>query len=405
MNKIVGIFLCGILIVFCMQVQCVESDIGIEIGLMPENDMVVDSDTEIDLVPENDMVLRADIDTEIASDNTVIDTFAVLKADYDYSAIKVLKQIRGGKKKSICSFIVDHANTVFLLKQTNRPGPTGELIAVRDMFATHIAESHNLPANRVRLIPKNMNLPGKVRKGIAGTLHLCVSGKNLSGKSGLSLQQPISVQLIKDMSQHDDFPRIVALDTFLGNAARRNNTLFYDEATNRFAAIDLESAFKTQLAEVTRSFFKAYLNNKSLVLSKKQFDSLTVYRDTLKMLVKNNSIQDQHGLLDYFLAQVGIARKDKKVAQLIALYKTRIKENHAYCQEVVTILDALLRSYKDKVLDLSDDQESILVINRSARYDLLCNSMKDEYRDKIQCPESTLVDIVNKISAYCIAYQ
>lgn len=292
------------------------------------------------------------------------DTFALLRADYDQSRIKVLKQIRGSGQRSICSFIADHTDTVFLLKQTTSKKPYGELIAVRDMFVSHLAELHSISVNRVRLTQKESDFPGKVKKVVA-TVHLVVPGSILSKKSELFIQQPygyfdkpsmpipqelwgMSSRVIHNMAEHDDLPAIVALDTFVGNASRRRNSLFYDQVTHKFYGIDLESTLVRPIPRLAVLFFQKLLQNKDSILTSQELRGLKIYRDTLNVLVKNHNPKKQHALLDSFVQQAGIDTKDKQVIELIALYKKTITDNYADSREVITILDSLFSLYKNK---------------------------------------------------------
>lgn len=61
-------------------------------------------------------------------------------------------------------------------------------------------------------------------------------------KTGLTLA------VIQDMAKHPDLPKIVALDTFVGNADRSCPNLYYDKVADRFCGIDMAASFSSPLA-------------------------------------------------------------------------------------------------------------------------------------------------------------
>jgi hypothetical protein len=58
----------------------------------------------------------------------------------------------------------------------------------------------------------------------------------------------LTIEIIQNMAKHPDLPRIVALDTFVGNADRSPPNLYYDEITDRFCGIDMAASFSSPLA-------------------------------------------------------------------------------------------------------------------------------------------------------------
>lgn len=331
------------------------------------------------------------------------DTFNLLRNSYDKKKIQVLERIRGKDKKSICSFIMDGENNLFLVKQTTYNQPSGALLAVRDMLGADIAQRSDISANHVRLIPSNTPFPGKVRNDIAATVHLLVPGLSLSKKSELYIQQPlksyipkklwgISLSVIRSMAVHPDLAQITALDTFIGNAARRNSSCFYDEETDRFYAIDLESGFKNPLADLACTFFKKLIADKKLILTGQEIEGLKIYRDTLAKLISQNPAKEQHNKLDYFIKIADIDTKKSDVRILVALYKSTIQDNYKKSQELVNLVSRLINKHAGKT-----------VIMRSKKtYACLWHETDTRYHDI--STQSKLGALAAKIAAYKVAY-
>jgi hypothetical protein len=346
------------------------------------------------------------------------DTFNLVSKNYDKKNIQVLQQIRGKGKKSVCSFIMDGEHNLFLVKQTTYKEASGALLAVRDMLGADIAQRSGISANHVQLIPGNISFPGKLRHGIAATVHLLVPGYPLSKKSGLFIQQPlksyiskklwgISFPVVQSMATHPDLAQITALDTFIGNAARRNNSYFYDEETDRFFAIDLESGFKNPLADLACIFFKKLIGDKKLVLTDQEVAGLVMYRDTLITLINNNSVKQQHAQLDYLIKSAGINSRDGDVQKLISLYKTTIKDNYNKSQELAVLVDRLIAQHAGKtVAGVHKGCRLIPVLVQDTylqSYQNIYTQVRDSYSQS-GYPEMVLDDMARKIAAYTLSY-
>ena len=161
-------------------------------------------------------------------------SFELLDPHYNKNKIKKIR-LKLNHKKSYITYIMDGAKNIFLIKQAKVHDPAsseGPLIVVREMLGAYIAELNKIPANRVRIIPADYAIPGKVHVRIPATLHTLVSGEVLIKLSGINkpfIRQPwtkrfpkeqrgLTYRVIHDMSLHpSDLPLIVALDTFIGN--------------------------------------------------------------------------------------------------------------------------------------------------------------------------------------------
>ena len=193
-------------------------------------------------------------------------SFELLDPHYDNNKIKVIASILNHRKGYI-TYIMDGAKNFFLIKQAKVHDPSHRLgppMVIREMLGAYIAELHDIPANRVRIIPAGHIILGKMHVHTPATLHTLVPGRPLNKLSGIYkpfIQQPkkkfsrkqwgLTYRVIHDMSLHpSDLPLIVALDTFIGNGARRHGSFFYDKESDKFWAIDLESSFQTNLCKL-----------------------------------------------------------------------------------------------------------------------------------------------------------
>ena len=297
----------------------------------------------------------------------VASTFDLLDPDYDSNKITVLDFILN-HDKSYITFIMDHDQNIFLIKQSRgyklavREGP---LLSVREMLAGYIAESNGILANRVRIIPAGYALPGKLYVQRPATLHTLAPGKppvqlfihQPMNKKFSKEQWGLSYKVIHDMSLHPDLPLIVAFDSFIANGARRRSSLFYDEKSDRFCAIDLESSFKKNLCKLACNRIDTLLQDKTFKLTSQELCGLILYRDTLKKLNERHSPEELHMKLDEFLLQAGIIPSSSlfndKVADMIQFYKKNIFENYKHSQELVLLLDRLITYHQDDK-DLSE---------------------------------------------------
>ncbi len=266
-------------------------------------------------------------------------------------------------KRSYITYITDKAANIFLIKQSRLHDPgaiRGPLIVVREMLGAYIAESNGIPANKVRMIPAGYAIPGKLYLEFPATLHTLVQGKPVSNIGIIFIQQPwkgyipkekwgLSYRVIHDMSLHPDLPLIVAFDTFIGNAARRSSSYFYDEKLNRFWAIDLESSFGKDLCALACEFFSTILHNKRGKFTSQEVNGLSIYCNTLKKLIKNHPPHMLHEKLDQFAWQAGIKPGsflfNDTVEREIERYKKNISQCYVHAQRLVVLLDELIASH------------------------------------------------------------
>lgn len=285
-----------------------------------------------------------------------IDCFDMLNSDYDINKMTILKH--KDNRKCHFTFLMNASNDLFIIKQITKLNPTKQLKAVRESLGAYIAESNNLRANQVRIVPAGFAIPGKDIQRPA-TLHTVVPGDSASKLSNafkLDIKQPIKenpkqiYHIIHSMSLHSDLPAIVAFDTFIGNRDRKRSNFFYDKTSDTFWMIDMEQSFKNNLCKLACTAIHMFLNNQSFNFTATHINGLIIYRDTLKNLIKNHPPHTLHKKLDEFLFQAGIkpgySLFNNEVIAEIQQYKDTISKSYTSAQQLVTLLDKLINRYK-----------------------------------------------------------
>jgi len=295
-------------------------------------------------------------------------SFEVLDPLYDQKNIKIIGQ--RNKKKVYVTIVEDQLyKKKYCVKQYC---PAEKIFhSLKEVIISSIAESADIPVNRVRLIPAEVFFPGKYYKKRMATLHTFIPGKSLketSQYSRVSIKQfkpkdkilGITRSIIDHMSLSANLVQIVALDTFTGSTNHSRQNIFFDEKSNDFYGIDLEKAF---LANLSRS---AYENIKKMYSEKKftsrQIDALKIYRDTLKELIAKNLPGDICRHLDVLVKKARLKKQrcflgDKygyllqnKFARLtsnsIKECKVMVFQNYDSAKKLVKLLDEIIKNYK-----------------------------------------------------------
>ncbi len=283
----------------------------------------------------------------------------ILNHHYDTSKIKILKYME--HRQFNFTFIMDKSQNLFLIKQSKTSSPIEQFKAIREIFGAYIAESNNLPANWVRIIPAGFALPGKLVMQRPATLHTVVPGKasKFSKFSKINIKQykrkdpkdkrGFRYEVIHSMSLHPNLSVIVALDTFIGNGDRTRANFFYDEKSDTFWMIDMEGAYRRNLSDLACQFIQKLLNNQLFNFTEAEIKGLIIYRNTLKKLSKNHPPHILHKRLDEFIFQAGIkpgsSLFNNQMTQIIKKYKNNIAESYASTQQLIVLLDKLLNRY------------------------------------------------------------
>ncbi|MGB8367529.1 MAG: hypothetical protein WCD44_04180 [Candidatus Babeliales bacterium] len=286
---------------------------------------------------------------------SIADLVRLLDSNYDVSKLKVLGTVEKGK--AVVTFLEDDRGNKFCVRQITRITERAEFGFVREVVASYIAESANIPVTSVRIIPKDLWFPGKKFQGRLGTLQMYAPGEI---KSDLHLEQRmkstvpekekgLTRNIIRQMASHPDLPLIVAYDTFISNPDRSGNNLFYDETTNCFCGIDLELAFKMP-AERRDLGYYACLRILEMILQKvklnqKELNALQLYTQTLQELYDKNQPAQLYKNLKRIAIQAGYFTNANEVDRKFEGYKDKISRQYASVKILLDLLAVFIKSH------------------------------------------------------------
>ncbi len=257
-------------------------------------------------------------------------------------------------------FIRDSAGQQFVIKQTKENTPLAQLDSINELFATCIAESLHIPVNHVDLIPLGFDMPSNLTKQKIATLHTWVPGRpacEYDCYRGLTIRQGyrkrlyveqigLNRDIIFNMSVHQDLPRIVALDAFLGNYDRSRSNLLYDDKSGRFYIIDMERALSVNLCFSGCYHIKKMIDNNGSDFCPQEIEALRSFGNTLNTLVNKYPPDKQCDILDYFLSEAGFCLNGPlyhvDAVVRIEWYKKLIHEMYADAIELIQLVDRLV---------------------------------------------------------------
>jgi hypothetical protein len=255
----------------------------------------------------------------------------------------------------------------FVVKQIKDGSPDEQFLLVLDALGCHIAETSDIPMNKVTIIPSGMPFIGKKILELPATLHTLAIGVSTEEEcpyQDLDVHQrfrkenspmwhrwgPLSpektgltMSIIQGMAKHADLPGIVALDTFVGNADRSSPNLYYDQTSDRFCGIDMAASFSSplalfacrQLEKMTKSHFTS-----------DELSALKNYARTLEFLIKNWSPEKQERMLLEYSEIAGFKNGnplfDQNVADRIEFHKKCIQDNYKNCVELIKLINQII---------------------------------------------------------------
>ena len=285
-----------------------------------------------------------------------------------YATTAILKTIE--TDDCMITWIKSSSNEIQIVKQIKDVPADEQFLLVLDALACFIANQSNIPMNQVTLIPAYVPFIGKYYQDRIATLHTLAPGHPVSEylpwpdfdihqrfrKPGSPLwikwgplpsqKAGLTHEVISDMSRHPTLPKIVALDTFVGNADRSNPNIFYDSANQSFCGIDMAASFNNVLAEVACDQLNCLFNEKNL-LSNLELQGLIIYYRTLRDLVDRFPLSQLHMLLDEFANDGGFvptsALYNQDVQDRMDHHKIVIKENYHFSLHLLKILEKYLK--------------------------------------------------------------
>ncbi len=262
------------------------------------------------------------------------------------------------------SFLRDSSKNEFVIKQVKDPSPDEQFLLVLDALGCHIAEQIGVSMNRVSLIPPSVSHIGKKLPSFPATLHTLAKGLSITEETSpyhlidihqryrkenspmwkkwgpLPLEETgLTRRIIQNMAKHPDLPKIVALDTFLGNADRSAPNLFYDEESDRFCGIDMAAAFNTELAKEACG----QIASMEGPFSQAEKAALKEYVSTLEILLKKYPAEELERLLLEYAKKGGFIEGsdlwNEGVQERIEHHKRRIRSNCTFSKELVFLIE------------------------------------------------------------------
>lgn len=279
--------------------------------------------------------------------------FEVLDSSYDQKNIKIIKV--KDKDTHVCIATIE--DQLYKKKYCVKQYCDADRIflSLKEVLISYIAESANVPVNRVRLILAETSFPGKNYKKRMATLHTFTPGKSLRSSGdypGVDIKQfslgrklfGITIKIIDHMSLSPNLAKIVALDTFTGSTNHSPGNIFFDKESNDFYGIDLKKAFRKNLSHLACENIKKMYAAKPFTSC--QIDAFKIYCDTLKKLIAKNPPIDTCKNLDALLETTNFNNR------LILLTRNSVKkckemifQNYDSAQKLVMLLDEIIKKH------------------------------------------------------------
>lgn len=241
----------------------------------------------------------------------------------------------------------------YIIKQKNElfTPERRALQAIRELLGTHVANSIDIPSQRVWFVPAEMPFVGKFFENLVATLHMVVPGvavKECPSWQHLNIRQRqigktgegLSRQVITSMSQHPDLSGIVALDTMGGNCGRHNKNYFYDGKSKRFYVIDMGGFYKRSHVVATCQNIEQMLNNQAINFTQKEVAAIVSYRN---MLMRIQQLFSKEASLDKLNEFVDQASLSPEVAQYVVHSISKcLVDNYAAIDKLLHLLHLLI---------------------------------------------------------------
>lgn len=279
---------------------------------------------------------------------------------YDYDTLHEINSFKTQYHTSI-TVLQDQYYNKCLVKQYVASTLIQRIVAARDKLGSRVAQSVNVLANHVEIIPINYSFPGKHDPRSVATLHTFVSGTTIRDLPETSTvfqgslkqehknntpknQRGLTRNIITTMSQHPDLCKMVALDTFIANTDRHTANFMYDSTNDRFIAIDLENSFHSNLGYYACQLIIALINNKNILLNTQELNALSIYKNTLELLIASHTPQALYESFVAYVEESGTIPRGLNgfLEHHVQNYRATIQANYNSCVQLVGLLDQLI---------------------------------------------------------------
>lgn len=247
-------------------------------------------------------------------------------------------------------FFTDSQGHKFILKQIDpKATPWDQYSLVLEAVGSGIAEEMNIPNNRVRIIPPNLEFNLKPFSGYPATLHTLVEGQTgrpvgIQQKAGNKVpleDTGLTYSVIQNMSKNPDLQTIAALDTFMGNADRHDNNLFYKDG--HYVGIDMGDSLIHVLAKYAIRQLQT-IQRERIQLTPEEKAGLQNYANTLQHLLQNCPVDKVVEYLDLATALSGLRElgPEHYKADNEKYFKRIARENIGLIPELLTTINGIL---------------------------------------------------------------
>ncbi len=264
-------------------------------------------------------------------------------------------------KNSFVSYVMIN-DEMYLLKQ--KKDIKKQLAVVRDALAAYIAKCLGNIAHEVEIIAFKDNFPGKIKNDLPATLHTIAPGETVRVQrnivyNALRLRQfwanattyrekGFTRDIITHMTWHWQLPIIVALDLIIGNSDRHCANLFYNPATDRFCAIDMDDTFNKDLCLFTCKKLQFMIREERIIFTKQELLALGRLKDTLQLLVEHHKPQNTIKKLRTFARKAGFVKGSKlysaSIEKKLLHYERIIFSTYYNAYELIALLDTIITS-------------------------------------------------------------
>lgn len=274
-----------------------------------------------------------------------------------------------------CITVVTDANGVkYIVKQIPDGSIDEQCLLISDAFCASIGYQCGVSVNDATFIPYNIGNHVKQYPNQAAILLTYIEGTDLETVFPPFLrqlndeftihqrtikpnapwqkhppkdkEQGLTKDIIIHMSDHEDLPPIVALDTFVGNSDRSNPNILYDPQTGRFWGIDLAAGLHSptlalcgfeRLEELLSTNFLQTTNNKI-------WEGLNRFKNTLQTLVNHVDLVIAEKTLFDLASLLGPeALNNQDVKDRIIYFNSVLKKNVFNCRKIITLLNTVPR--------------------------------------------------------------
>lgn len=256
---------------------------------------------------------------------------------------------------------VDIDGTEYIIKQKKADFLRKIVSVVRDAITAHLVEKfeehlildYDL-AHRIDIIPAGEKFEGKPSKEWPATIHTIAKGKMIKDQdsryNSMDIKQAdigLRYDMLQWLAKDPVLIIVVALDIFCCNHDRHRGNLFYDQKTNSFCMIDMDSAFRHNLCALACQNVTKMMNNRKLQLNSKDIQVLITLKKHLQYLIDNNPPKDTVKIYNYFAEKAGFVKGavlyTERVAEELEENRAMIIQSYEDAKKLVKILDGLIK--------------------------------------------------------------